>query len=350
MTTVSRIDFSAPDWDDLVLDSPEATVFHTSAWSRVIAETYGFRPVPLSLEDGHNEVVGLLPLFQANSPLIGRRIISLPCTNAAGPVCRAGVSSAALVSAAVDLANQEQCRYLEIRAQSEHDLSNLGDLVRLDYYGSFLLDLDRDLGSLRNDFDKRVRRGIVKAGKSGVTVRFGTFPHDLRQFYRLNLITRRKHGVPPQPYRFFDRIWNIMRTVADVELLIADVDGRAVAGLVVLGFRGTATYAYGASDPRYLSYSPNHALFERAIGWAVERGYRRFDFGRTAPDNRGLMEFKRQWAARFIPLPYYYWPAPGGFVAESEAGIKHRVATALWRRLPLPLTALLGPALFRHVV
>jgi len=350
LTTVSRADFGSTHWDELVLDAPDATVFHTSAWSRVIAETYGFRPMPLRLEDRDDEVMGVLPLFLVDSALTGRRLVSLPCTNAAGPVCRAGVDSTALVFAAVDLAKEEQCRYLEVRAQPERDLLDPRTLERLDYYGSFLLDLEQDIGSVKNAFDKRVRRGIAKSGKSSVCVRFGTYPDDLRQFYRLNLITRRRHGVPPQPFRFFDRIWTVLPAVCDVELLVADVDGIVVAGIVLFGFRGTVTYAYGASDPRYLRYSPNHALFDRAIDWAVERGYRRFDFGRTAPDNHGLMEFKRQWGARFVPLPYYYWPTPGGFVAESEAGTRHQVVTAVWRRLPLPVTALLGPALYRHLV
>lgn len=345
----NRTDVNPAAWDQMVLDTPGATIFHLAAWTRVLAETYGFRSLPLSLTDEHREVVGILPLSLVDSPFTGRRLVSLPCTNSAGPICRETERSTELVSAAVALAREEKCRYLEIRGQPESGMIDLPGLVRLDYYGSFLLDLEPDHERLKESFEKRARRGVAKARKSGVHVRFGTSLDDLRQFYRLNLMTRRKHGVPPQPLRFFDKLWTGLRSVGDVELVIAEVDGQAVAGIILLGFRETATYAYGASDPRYLRYSPNHALFDTAIAWAVEHGYRRFDFGRTAPDNRGLVEFKRQWGSHFVPLSYFYWPTPDGFVADSEAGARHRAFTALWRRLPLAVTAWLGPSLYRHL-
>jgi hypothetical protein len=109
------------------------------------------------------------------------------------------------------------------------------------------------------------------------------------------------------------------------------------------------TYAYGASDARFLKHAPNHALFDAALGWAIERGYRYFDFGRTAPDNEGLMEFKRQWGAQFLPLPYFYHPNRSGFVSETGASWKHRLFTSAWRKLPVGVTAVVGPPLYRHL-
>ena len=168
-------------------------------------------------------------------------------------------------------------------------------------------------------------------------------------FYQLNLLTRRKHGVPPQPLQFFENLWSMLRPGGNVEILVAELHDRPVASIVLLAYKDTVTYAYGASDPAFLRHAPNHSLFDSALGWTLERGRRFFDFGRTAPDNEGLMEFKRQWGADFLPLPYYYWPNRGGFVSEAEASWKHRLFTSVWRRLPLAATALVGPPLYRHL-
>jgi hypothetical protein len=172
----------------------------------------------------------------------------------------------------------------------------------------------------------------------------------VRTFYDLNLRTRRKHGVPPQPLGFFQRLADEFRSEASSHVLVATWQERRVAAIVLLAFKDTVTYAYGASDERFLSCSPNHALFDFAIQWASERGFKYFDFGRTAPDNVGLVEFKRQWGAYHVPIPYAYWPDRRGFVGEAESSWKHQLFSALWRRLPLSISAAMGPAIYRHLV
>ena len=39
-----------PDWDDLLLTADRATFFHTTAWARVLSESYGYKP-PLLLSN-----------------------------------------------------------------------------------------------------------------------------------------------------------------------------------------------------------------------------------------------------------------------------------------------------------
>jgi lipid II:glycine glycyltransferase (peptidoglycan interpeptide bridge formation enzyme) len=197
--------------------------------------------------------------------------------------------------------------------------------------------------------DKRARRGIARAARDGVQTRFLADRSAPLVYYRLNLLTRHKHGVPPQPSSFFVNLWSAFRPTGRVEILVAELEGQPIASIVLTAFNKTVTYAYGASDARFLKHAPNHALFDAALGWATERGYRYFDFGRTAPDNDGLMEFKQQWGAQFLPLPYFYYPSRGGFVSEAEASWKHRLFTSAWRKLPLGVTAVVGPPLYRHL-
>jgi lipid II:glycine glycyltransferase (peptidoglycan interpeptide bridge formation enzyme) len=176
-------------------------------------------------------------------------------------------------------------------------------LARHDYYGTFLLDLEGNALTGMLTIDKRACRGITRAAKDSVQTTFLDDESAPRVFYRLNLLTRHKHGVPPQPASFFVNLWSAFRPTGRVEVLVAELEGRPIASIVLMTFKETVTYAYGASDARFLKHTPNNALFDAALDWATERGYRYFDFGRTAPDNEGLMEFKRQWGAQFLPLP-----------------------------------------------
>lgn len=336
-------------WDQFVVQAPAGTIYHSSVWSSVLAQCYGFRPIMLALESEDGDIRGILPLHLVASRLTGRRLVSLPCTNAAGPLCLPGVDPSPLIDAATRLTHDHACRYLELRGQPAREPTDIAGLQTLRYYGTFLLDLQPSGAGVQDRFDRRAKRGIARASRSHVQVRFADDASAVRQYCRLNALTRRKHGVPPQPHRFFETLWAQLRPRGAVEILMAEYDGQVVAAIVLLAYRETVSYAYGASDQSYLRFAPNHALFDTAIAWAAERGYSYFDFGRTAPDNQGLMEFKHQWGAEFLPLPYYYWPARGGFVAESAAGLKHRLFASVWRRLPLALTTLVGPRLYRHL-
>ncbi|HEX5414407.1 MAG TPA: GNAT family N-acetyltransferase [Chloroflexota bacterium] len=346
---VTRVESEIPPgWTDFVAASDGATIYHDAAWLEVIARTYGFQPRVFTLTNGSGEIGAILPTFLVTSRLTGRRLISLPYTNAAGPLHRPGVDDTPLLDAAIELARKEACRYVEVRGQPGQD-TTYPEFERSSYFESFLLNLEPGRDPVRASFDKRARRGIARSIKSGVAVRFGADLDAVRAFYQLNLLTRRKHGVPPQPFTFFQLLWEALRPRGAIEILLAELDRRVVAGMVLLVHRDRVTYAYGASDQRYLRYAPNHALFDAAIGWSIERGFRSFDFGRTSPDNPGLLEFKRQWGARRLSLPYYYWPRRDGFVGAGENGLKYRCFTALWRRLPLGATSILGPALYRNL-
>jgi hypothetical protein len=73
-----------------------------------------------------------------------------------------------------------------------------------------------------------------------------------------------------------------------------------------------------------------------------------FDMGRAAPEQTGLVEFKRRWGGQAIPLAYDYWPEPGGMnIAPRDRGPMTAIA-AVWSHLP-PGIARLGSGLYRYL-
>ncbi len=88
------------------------------------------------------------------------------------------------------------------------------------------------------------------------------------------------------------------------DFLMAEKDGRAVAGLMVFKFKDRVSAEISVSDTDYQHSSPNHLLF-----WeARTEGYSIFDFGRTAPGNSSLMNFKSRWGTEVSETPHYYFP------------------------------------------
>ena len=164
-------------------------------------------------------------------------------------------------------------------------------------------------------------------------------------YYGLHVLTRRRQGVPAQPRRYFRLLWQRVIASGGGEVLLADVDGRTVAGAVYLFGGQTATYKYGASDPEFWPLRPNHAVMAQAIAWAQERGCTSFDFGRTETGNAGLARFKESWGARPRPLQYTHFS--GGPGSRTSGWALAALAPVL-RRAPAIVCRGAGELLYRY--
>jgi lipid II:glycine glycyltransferase (peptidoglycan interpeptide bridge formation enzyme) len=94
----------------------------------------------------------------------------------------------------------------------------------------------------------------------------------------------------------------------------------------------------------------NMLLYWRMLQLAIEQGCARFEFGRCAP-GEGTFQFKKQWGAEPSPLVWEYWMSsgkPAQFDLHSGESSYGRAA-ALWRRLPLALSNLIGPRIVRGI-
>ena len=74
-----------PHWDDLLLTADRATFFHTTAWARVLSESYGYKPLYFTIIDD-GKLAGLIPVMEIESLLTGKRGVSLPFTDFCPPV------------------------------------------------------------------------------------------------------------------------------------------------------------------------------------------------------------------------------------------------------------------------
>ncbi len=133
------------------------------------------------------------------------------------------------------------------------------------------------------------------------------------------------------------------------ELLLAELDGKAIAGIVLFKFKNVVSYEIGASIPKYLPVRPNHLLLWRAIEMACSTGYHYFDFGKTPPENQGLMEFKRRWGTKMYDIPYFYYPEIKGMMSFEQNDLKHKFIRSLMRHMPLTLAKVMGKIAYHHL-
>lgn len=324
--------------------------YYSQEWIDLVTKLYSYSLIPLTTTDKAGQITGYLPLCYMQSPLTGSRLVSLPFSDYCPLLAVDDASADDLVDQAIRLAQRRKVKYLELRTGAHGTLATRTDLVESNLYVRWLLPLADDPDIVWSGLRKPVQHQIRKSRKMDVQIRAALNHEDMMQYYRLHLQTRsKKHGMPAQPQRFFTLLWENLAAKGALQVLLAEHRGKVIAGIVLLLSGTKLQYAYGASDESSLHLAPNNLLLWTAIEWGCTHGFEVFDFGRTAQDNEGLMEFKRRWGATKEPLPYYYYPHITGLASTPENSWKFRLLTSYWRKLPLSVSGPLGGYLYRHM-
>jgi hypothetical protein len=333
-------------WDEFVSNHPKGTPYHLSGWLRVIQRTYAFVPHLFVWQWG-GAISGVLPLFSVHGLIGGRRLVSLPFSDYGGPLfLDEKVEAHALEETIADCKRQEKS--IEIRGPVPGELG----FIPLNYYKSHVLPLSGSFADITNKIDRRtILYSVRKAEKAGLEIREANDAGGMEHFYRLNSLTRRKHGVPAQSKEFFANVLEHVIGRGLGFLLLSHHLTQAVGGSLFLRAGRSLHYKYNASDPDCLGkMTPNHALTYHAIRKGNDEGYVSLDFGRSSPDNAGLMRYKSMWGCECIDCPYSYFPRVRGASSTEENSGIFRAFTGLWRRLPVSVTQALGPRIYRHMV
>ena len=282
-------------------------------------------------------------MARVESRLTGSRIVALPFSDLCGPVLDADAGGDA-ERALCDVLEQRQ-RAAGLRLEVRSPLAALPE-AESDRRLQHVLTLSGDVDEMERGFPKsQVKRGIAKARREGVRIERQSDRTALREFYALHLRTRRRQGIPTQPWRVIEDFAGLFERGLGF-VLVARLERQPLAAAVFLGFNGTLTYKYGASDERHLDKRPNNLLFREAIAIGCAEGFHTLDFGRTDSDNQGLAAFKRGFGAEERELVYTYLPDAPRSVGGSRGA---RVLGAVIRKGPPIVSRAVGQALYRHL-
>jgi lipid II:glycine glycyltransferase (peptidoglycan interpeptide bridge formation enzyme) len=161
-------------------------------------------------------------------------------------------------------------------------------------------------------------------------------------------MTRKEHGLPPQPFNFFKNIYDHVISKNLGMVTLASLGQENVAGAIYFHFGEKALYKYGASDKKIQQLRPNNLVMWEAIKWYSQNGYKSLCFGRTEPENQGLIQFKSGWGTTEQQINYYRYDfKKEAFVTGTSkvTGFHNKI----FRRMPAPLLRGIGSALYKHV-
>ena len=337
-------------WDAFVDMHPIGSIYHHSCWMKTIKNTYNYEPYYLAMEDEEGIIQAALPLFHVKSRWTGNRLISVPFSPFCGPLLNHPEYMDNVLNGLEEYVHLLDVDYVQLRFNMNNLPIRRKNYTADYFYKIHLLDLRPEFDVLSSHFHKScILRPFKKSLKMGLELKVAESIDDIQDFYHLQVKTRKRHGLPPQPLDYFIHMWNYLKHHKFMKILMAVHDSHAVASILLLQYKDMIIYQNGASDKKFLSLKPNHFLLGKAIEMSKREGYRFFNFGKSSPQDVGLIQFKQRWGTEEYNLPYYYYPKRLGHVTNVESSIRYRMMTTLFHHMPLVFLRKIGELTYRHL-
>src|SRR3972149_515940 len=341
LKVINPLDY--PEWDKLVLSTRDYSFFHSSAWAKVLYETYRSKPIYFTLIKD-NQLLALIPFMEVGSILTGKRGVSLPFSDYCETIGIDKDDFQNVINLLKKYGKEHRWKSLEFRDGNIFP----AELHASSDYINHTLEISKNAEQILSSFRDSTKRNIKKAERKCVEVKIVSSLESINEFYRLNCITRKKHGLPPQSYYFFKKVYeNIISKNMGI-VVLASFHENIIAGAVYFHFGEKVIFKYGASDTNYNHLRPNNLIMWEAIKFYSKMGCRSFCFGRTEPENIGLTQFKDGWRAKKETIKYYIYDLRRESYIQNSfkvSGIYNRI----FQEMPLPLLKFAGSFLYRHI-
>jgi serine/alanine adding enzyme len=328
-------------WDAYVNSAAQDSLYHRWFWRDVIEDTFGHQAYYLTaVEDG--TIRGILPLVLIRSRLFGNSLISIPFFSYGGVIADAEPARDGLLAGAAELGRELGARHIELRQGGECGLPWAVTSPKVTMEIDLPATADEYLETLSAGRRKRIRYNL-KRGFHAELAGAAAIP----AFYNIFAINMRNLGTPVYPRRFFERQF---RHFPDKLSIVILWEGeKAVAAGILTAHGKTLELPWAASLEEYRKKEAPMTMYWSLIEHAIRQGFRKLDLGRCTRGSGNWM-FKRHWNPVERPLYWYYWMAGEASIpCLRPENPKFKLATSVWKRLPLLIANGLGPRLTRSL-
>lgn len=367
--------------DKFVCNHTHGSLYNHAAWTKSITRSYMHKIYSLmamnwsdsddSLNINQDEkrysIAGLLNLVHIRHRLFGNRLVSMPFCDAGGILSVDKNVERMLIEQALQSADMLHIPILELRQYQPlmHLSSGIQANDRMqeikissDWYVSvapntnkvrMLLDLSGDLGdpdTLMKRFKPKLRNQIHKPIKEGLIIKIGGIEL-VNDFYNVFAENMRDLGSPVHSKKFIIEALKAFSNIANIFVVYSN--RKPLASSIAIGFKDTLYNPWASSLRRYSHLAPNMLLYWSMLEFACQNSYQRFDFGRSTL-NEGAYRFKEQWGAKPEPLYwYYFFKTDSQRWSEESSKDKMSKAIACWKKLPVPITKIIGPRIRKYI-
>lgn len=294
---------SKAEWDEFITSHPESNFLQSWDFYEFYKD-YGHEITRRIARDNDGKVIGAYA-GQVEPAKRGRHLAI-----AGGPIL--DWTNAELVEAIFEDMKEQgrklDCVFVRVRPQLElthHNLDLFNSLglkkapmyLSVEYAG--VLDLTKSEDEIMKNMRQRLRRALRKAEKNGITVEKSTNYKDIKEFYKIQLQTAKRHDFFAFSETFLTKQFKAFAENGEAVLYKAKYNGEVLAENFMIFYGKEASYHYGVSSELGTKLSGAPLLHLTAMRDARERGITRYNLwgivGEDETDHRfyGVSVFKR---------------------------------------------------------
>lgn len=178
---------------------------------------------------------------------------------------------------------------------------------------TLLVDLTPSEEEILGRMHEKTRYNIKLAQKSGVTVAQKDGPQSLETFINLYDSTQKRQEFFAKSGQYLKTLWEVLAPAKMVYLLMAEVEGKPIAGGMFFNFNGVFSFPYGGWSATDREKMPNNLLHFEAMKLGKKLGCHTYDFWssyKNSPDQSdpwyGTYVFKKGFGGEEVHYPGAY--------------------------------------------
>ncbi len=291
------------DWNQAIAGLPGAHVLQTREWAEVKSAA-GWKAIPCQWQDDRKRVVAAAMVLERSVSPLRLKVLYVP----RGPVLdwedprlreqvlddlqKLARSRRAIfvkidpeALCGIGVPGSPEARPCQAGISLQKELERRGWLFSSDqvqFRNTVWIDLSLPEEERLNHLKQKWRYNLHLAQRKGVSVRVGT-DADLPFLYRMYAETSVRDGFVIRPEAYYLKVWQTFMHQDMAVPLVAEVEGEALAALVLFHFAGRAWYLYGMSRDLQREKMPNYLLQWQAAQVAAGLGCKSYDLW-GAPD------------------------------------------------------------------
>jgi len=332
-------------WDAYVKAHQEGSFFHLSGWQTVIENSFNHACYFLYAEQ-EGAICGVLPLIEVKSKLFGHALVSTPFCVYGGAIADSSEIVRQLEGEACQLAEKLGVDYLELRYKDKQD----SKLLLKQAHSTFGCEIGEDSDKILAKIKKKQRAVIRHSLKNELSYSISSTAKntDFTDFYQLLSTSYRNLGTPIFTEHYFENLMTTFGDCSDIAV-IRDKDNMPSSAVMNFYFNEQVLPYYGGGNDRARGLKSADFMYYQVMCHAQEKGKTWFDFGRSKNDS-GPYKYKKNWGMEPQPLHYYYHLVKASELPNlSPNNPKYKYFIAMWQKLPLKISQLIGPFLSKYL-